>query len=90
MSETNKLSPNEIEKLKGFMQMYAKFYETIEDLQTRLEAVEQSKSDILEEIQKVAADLEVIRIDEQDFQSTLVAKYGEFHLDLETFEYRPA
>jgi len=90
MPESNKLSPNEIEKLKGFMQMYAKFYEKIEDLQTRLEEIEQSKSGILEEIQKVASDLEVIRVDEQEFQATLIAKYGEFHLDLETFEYRTA
>jgi predicted nucleic acid-binding Zn-ribbon protein len=90
MEQSNKLAPSEIERLKGFMQSYARFYEQVEDLQNRLEAVENSKSDLLQEIQKVSADLEIIRLEENEYQKTLVAKYGEFHLDLETFEYKPA
>jgi len=90
MSETKKLSPSEIEKIKGFMQTYARIYQEVESLQTRLEEVENAKADLLREIQKVSADLEVIRIDEEEYQKTLIAKYGDFHLDLETFEYRTA
>lgn len=88
--ESNKLAPSEIEKIKGFMQTYARIYQHVEELQKRLEDIESTKADLLREIQKVSTDLEVIRVDEEEYQKTLIAKYGEFHLDLETFEYRPA
>lgn len=88
MERLNKLAPSEIERIKSFMKIYSDFFDRVQILQEKLEEVENSKTKLTQEIQKVSEELESTRIEESEYQKTLIAKYGEFHLDLETFEYR--
>lgn len=90
MSDIQKLAPSEIETLKVYMQKYRDFYEKVEALSEKVEGIDQVKAELVEQIQKISIDLESLRLEEADFQKTLIAKYGEFHLNLETFEIKPA
>jgi hypothetical protein len=86
MSEIQKLAPSEIEQIKAFMSKYADFYKRVESLSNRVEELDVEKSQMLDSITTVAAELESLRIEEAEFQTTLIAKYGEFALNTETFE----
>jgi hypothetical protein len=90
MSESQKLAPSEIEILKVYMKKYREFYEKVEGLSTKVEEVDKIKAELIEQIQTISIDLEKLRLEEDDFQKTLIAKYGEFHINLETFEIKPA
>lgn len=90
MSDNQKLAPSEIETLKGYMQKYREFYEKVEALSEKVEEVDTVKAELVQQIQTVSIDLEKLRLEEDDFQKTLIAKYGEFHINLETFEIKPA
>jgi hypothetical protein len=85
-----KLSKTEISKLKGFIDKYAKIWEDVNRLEYRLGQLEQEKELILSDINKASKDLDTLRIDEDKYQKSITAKYGEIILDLETFEYKPS
>lgn len=88
MSDVQKLAPSEIETLKAYMQKYRDFYEKVEALSEKVEGVDKVKAELVEQIQTISIDLESLRVEESEFQKTLIAKYGEFHLNLETFEIK--
>jgi len=89
MQDNQKLSPSEIEKLKGFIARYSEMYNKVEELSTRVESIDKEKNDMLGEINAVTSSIEEIRLAEVEFQKDLIAKYGDFHLNVETFEIKP-
>jgi hypothetical protein len=89
MQDNQKLSPSEIEKLKVFIARYSEMYNKVEELSTRVESIDKEKNDMLGEINAVTTAIEEIRLAEIEFQKDLVAKYGDFHLNVETFEIQP-
>lgn len=89
MSDTQKLSPNEIDRLKSFIADYSDMYNKVEELSNKVETIDKEKSTMLSEINDITLTLENIRLAEIEFQKDLIAKYGEFHLDVETYEVKP-
>jgi hypothetical protein len=83
------LSPNEIDRLKSFIADYSDMYNKVEELSNKVETIDKEKSTMLDEINDITLTLENIRLAEIEFQKDLIAKYGEFHLDVETYEVKP-
>lgn len=81
-----KLTPTEIETLKSFMSKYERFAEDLEKFQTGLEDLDRQKQDLMEGIKSLSKQLDKVREDEANYTKDLIEKYGEFNLDLETFE----
>lgn len=87
--DKQKLSPNEIDRLKSFIADYSDMYNKVEELSNKVETIDKEKSTMLDEINDITLTLENIRLAEIEFQKDLIAKYGEFHLDVETYEVKP-
>jgi hypothetical protein len=87
--EVKRLAPSEIEKLKSFIKRYTEMFELIEKMNEQVSKIDGEKNEIIQKITEVSLQTEQIRLDEIEFRSALFAKYGEFNLNLETFEYKP-
>ena len=81
-----KLTANEIEDLKYLVQVYSKLWEESEEYTKRLEDLTSEREDLITKIENHAADLERIREQESIFEIKLKEKYGEFKIDMETYE----
>ena len=81
-----KLSPSEIEGYKNFIRLYEEFSKNITKYQEGLEKIEEEKNNLMESLGALTKQLDKVRDDEQAFNDKLVAKYGEFSLNLENFE----
>ena len=81
-----KLSPIEIQTLKSFISKYENFTSELQRIQTKLEGLDQEKHDLMEVVKNLAKQLEKVREEEDENTKLLVAKYGEFELNLETFD----
>lgn len=87
--ELNRLAPSEIEKLKSFIKRYTSMFELIEGMSEQVSKIDGEKTELIQKITEMSQQIEQIRLDEVEFRSALFAKYGEFNLNLETFEYKP-
>ena len=87
--ELNRLAPSEIEKLKSFIKRYTEMFQLIESMSEQVSKIDGEKTELIQKITEISQETEKIRLDEVDFRSALFAKYGEFNLNLETFEYKP-
>jgi ABC-type Fe3+-citrate transport system substrate-binding protein len=87
--EVKRLAPSEIEKLKSFIKRYNEMFELIEKMSDQVDKIEGEKTELIEKITEMSQQIEQIRLDEVEFRSALFAKYGEFNLNLENFEYQP-
>jgi hypothetical protein len=81
-----KLLPSEIETLISFMNKYEIFSNELEKFQKGLEDLDIQKQDLMEGIKNLSKQLDKVREDEAENTKTLIEKYGEFNLNLETFE----
>ena len=81
-----KLEPEEIEDLKYLIDVYSKLWQESEEYTKRLEDLTTERDDLISKIEHHAEDLERIREQESIFEMKLKGKYGEFKLDMETFE----
>lgn len=81
-----KLSPSEIETLMSFMSKYETFSIELEKFQKGLEDLDIQKQDLMEGIKNLSKQLDKVREDEAENTKILIEKYGEFKLNLETFE----
>jgi|APCry1669189472_1035225.scaffolds.fasta_scaffold224360_1 uncharacterized protein YdcH (DUF465 family) len=88
MSDNQKLAPSEIEKLKSFIQKYQKFWNEVNEIDEEIKKLDEVKTESLTKVQEISVEIEKVRQEEADFQATLVAKYGPFHLNVETFEIK--
>lgn len=87
--DVNRLAPSEIEKLKSFIKRYTEMFELIENTSEQVNKIEDEKTELIQKITEMSQQIEQIRLDEVEFRSNLFAKYGEFNLNLDTFEYVP-
>jgi len=85
----HRLAPSEIEKLKSFIKRYTDMFEIIEKMSEQVSKIDGEKTEIVQKITEMSLQIEQIRLDEVEFRSALFAKYGEFNLNLDTFEYQP-
>ena len=84
--DKQKLTPSEIETLKSFMTKYENFSHDLEKFQKGLEDLDIQKQDLMEGIKSLSKQLDKVREDETEYTKELIEKYGEFNLNLETFE----
>ena len=87
--EVKRLAPSEIEKLKSFIKRYTDMFEIIEQMSEQVNKIDGEKTELIQKITEMSQQIEQIRLDEVEFRSALFAKYGEFNLNLDTFEYKP-
>lgn len=87
--EVQRLAPSEIEKLKSFIKRYNDMYVLIESMSEQVSKIDDEKSELIQKINEISVQTEQIRLDELDFRSDLFAKYGEFNLNLDTYEFKP-
>ena len=87
--EVKRLAPSEIEKLKSFIKRYTEMFELIESMSEQVSKIDGEKTELIQKITEISQQTEQIRLDEVEFRSALFAKYGEFNLNLDTFEYKP-
>lgn len=81
-----KLLNSEQETIKTFFAEYNKFHSLLEELQIKIDAIDAEKTKILNEINQISDSLEQLRVRESEFRSQMKSKYGDFYVDLETFE----
>jgi hypothetical protein len=86
--DNQKLTPTEIEAFESFIAKYENFSVDLEKFQKGLEDLEIQKQDLMEGIKSLSKQLDKVREEEAEYTSTLIEKYGEFELDLETFEIK--
>jgi hypothetical protein len=84
--DNQKLTPSEIDTLKSFMTKYENFSYELERFQKGLEDLDIQKQDLMEGIKSLSKQLDKVREDETEYTKELIEKYGEFNLNLETFE----
>lgn len=87
--EVKRLAPSEIEKLKSFIKRYIEMFQLIEKMNDQVSKIDEEKNELIQKITEISQQTEQIRLDEVEFRSNLFAKYGEFNLNLDTFEYIP-
>ena len=75
-----------INSLCSFISKYENFTSELARIQTNLEGLDQEKHDLMEVVKNLAKQLEKVREEEDENTKLLVAKYGEFELNLETFD----
>jgi hypothetical protein len=81
-----KLTENEIEDLKYVVEIYSRLWKESEEYTKRLEDLTNEREDLISKIERHAEDLERIREQESILENKLKLKYGEFKIDMETFE----
>jgi predicted nucleic acid-binding Zn-ribbon protein len=84
--DKQKLTPTEIDTLKSFISKYENFSQELEKFQKGLEDLDIQKQDLMEGIKSLSKQLDKVREDEAENTKELISKYGEFNLNLETFE----
>jgi hypothetical protein len=90
MSTKKKLEPKEIQVIESYVKIYNEIYDKIIRLESALNQVSKKKEALSKEIQKLNEDLTDIRRKESEFTESMIKKYGEFKIDLETFEIEPS
>jgi hypothetical protein len=81
-----KLTPSEIETFKSFIVRYEDFSVQLEKFQLGLNELDTQKLDLMSGIKSLSKQLDKVRETEAEYTNELISKYGEFNLDLETFE----
>ena len=81
-----KLSPTEIQTFQEFISKYSNFSIDLNKFQKGLEDLDIQKQDLMEGIKALSKQLDKVREDEDVYTKELIEKYGQFSLDIETFE----
>jgi hypothetical protein len=81
-----KLTQEEITSVKAFIGNYNDLFKRITIMEAELDAISLKKDSILNRINELNTEILLIRKKEKEYNDYLVKKYGEFKLDLETFD----
>ena len=88
MKKLKKLSNSEIEKIKTLISKYSILNDKVLSVEKRLDTLEEEKTKIMNESKNLNDEINKVRNQEDLFRGKLLTKYGEFELDLETFEIK--
>ena len=87
MSKTKQtLAPSEIDGYKKFISLYEEFSRDITKYQEGLEKIEEQKNDLMKALRVLTEQVEKTRSEEAAYNDKLIAKYGPFSMNVETFE----
>lgn len=80
------LAPSEIEGYKKFIRLYEEFSKDIQKYQEGLEKIEEEKNNLMKALKVLTEQVDKTRSDEAAYNDKLIAKYGPFSMNVETFE----
>jgi chromosome segregation ATPase len=80
------LAPSEIEGYKKFISLYEEFSKDIQKYQEGLEKIEEEKNNLMKSLKVLTEQVDKTRLDEAAYNDKLIAKYGPFSMNVETFE----
>jgi hypothetical protein len=80
------LNSDEIRTVKAFISSYSDLFKRITELEERLNVLDKTRTTLKENIDNINDEVSDVRIKEMQFTKDLKEKYGEFKLDMETFE----
>lgn len=86
---TKKLTAKEAETLVYFTHEFSKFWEEINEKERELTRLDERKTDIQTELTQILSRINVVRDEEKKFTNKLKKKYGNFEINMETFEINP-
>ena len=81
-----KLSPEEIHDIKYLVNGYSTLWQKSEEYTGRLEELSRERDNLLREIERLDSEMNVIKEQERILEMKLKNKYGNFKLDMDTFE----
>ena len=85
-----KLTIEEKESLLSLVKRFSGFSNDLDTCANRLEEIENERKLLLDEVTRLQSEVEAIRDEEHQFTNMLTTKYGEFRLNMETFEIDPS
>jgi hypothetical protein len=85
-----KLTIEEKESLLSLVKRFSGFSNDLDTCANRLEEIEAERESLMHTVIKLQTEVESIREEENQFTAMLTTKYGEFRLDMETFEIQPS
>lgn len=85
-----KLTIEEKESLLSLVKRFSGFSTDLDVCANRLEEIETERESLLKTVTQLQTDVESIREEETRFTDMLTTKYGEFRLNMETFEIEPS
>jgi len=86
MSESIKLTDQELAMVLILVRAYAKANEDLEAYSTRLDQIEKEKEELHRKLRELGSSVDELRLQEKQITENLVNKYGAFKLNMETFE----
>jgi hypothetical protein len=81
-----KLSNEEISTIRAFIGNYNDLFKRITIMEKELDSLSLRKDAILEKINSLNDEILIIRKKEKEYNDYLFNKYGEFRLNMETFD----
>jgi hypothetical protein len=85
-----KLSNEEISTIQAFIGNYNDLFKRITIMEKELDSLSLRKDAILEKINSLNDEILIIRKKEKEYNDYLFNKYGEFRLNMETFNIETA
>lgn len=84
MSEIKILTPEEIENLKTLNAEFGKVLNSIGEIEIKLQLIKQKEQELIEEKKFLMSDYDKLREKETNISNTLLEKYGEGKVDIES------
>lgn len=84
MSEIKFLTPEEIENLKTLNAEFGKVLNSIGEIEIKLQLIKQKEQELIEEKKFLMSDYDKLREKETNISNTLLEKYGEGKVDIES------
>jgi regulator of replication initiation timing len=76
----------ESKTIKAFIESYSDLFKRITELEMKLNSLDKTREDLKSKIEEINEEVSDIRVKEMKFTKSLKEKYGDFKLDMETFE----
>ena len=86
----SKLTKEEVSTIKAFMGSYNDLFKRITLMEKELESLSQKRDSVHNRLSDLNKEISAIRKKEKEYNEYLVNKYGEFKLNLETFDIEPS
>ena len=86
----NKLTENEQLVVRSFISGYHELFEKITKIEKKLESLDVIRKGIEADLFAANEEISQFRLKEVQYTQRLKEKYGDFKLDMETFEIQPS
>ena len=87
--ESNKLTAEETSAIKAFIGNYNELFKRISEMEIELNFISSRRDTLMKKMNEVHSEITSIRLKEKEYNDYLVSKYGQFKLNIETFDIEP-